>query len=155
MNILRKMLQEVNIRKTVITAAIGVPVVAFINYLAKDGGKAFFQEHLFTIRFSLAGLASVFTGLFLITLLVSHFIVKYRKLTIIEAQYGVKGKYLDITPEVVDLISGNRLNIRLSNGITGGYDPVPHVHKNAIIKYKLGRKEYKATISEGDRIIIP
>jgi hypothetical protein len=76
-------------------------------------------------------------------------------LTIISAKYGVKDKYTDITPELISLASNNKLDIRLSNGITGGFDPVPNVHKHAVIKFSFKNKMSRITVGEGDRITLP
>lgn len=137
----------------IFTAAIGVPVVALISKLAEDKGELLFKDY--EINLSIAKVLGFFVLVFLVYLLVNNFLVKRRKLSILEAEYGVPGSYVDITPEIQDFVLSNKLNAIISNGLTGGFDPKPGLHKRAVIKYKLGSKESKITIPEGDRAILP
>lgn len=138
---------------SILTALIGVPVVAFISKLAKDNGELFFRDY--EINLSLAKTAVFLVLVFLVYLVANNILVKRRKLSIVKAEYGVPGSFVDITPEIQDFVSNNALNVIISNGLTGGFDPKPNVHKRAVIRYKLGSKEDKLTVSEGDRASLP
>jgi hypothetical protein len=154
-----KLFKGINIRKfivqSVVAAAIGAPVFALISWLARDNGAMFFERREITLMTSIAQLVSFFLIILCASFLINYLIVRFRKLIITDAKYGVKNKYTDITHELNNFISNNKLNIRLSNGITGGFDPAPNVYKHATIDYMIGRRKLKLTVSEGDRIILP
>mgnify|MGYP000324201431 CR=1 FL=1 len=159
MKFLEQIFTGINIRKLIVTSVfssiVGLIVIGIYSQLARNGWELFYRSYEIKVDMSIARVALLFIFLMVISLIIGLFISKFRKLTILEANYGVKGKYTDITPELTEFISSNRLNIRLSNGITGGYDPAPHIYKHAVIKYAYGRKKNKVTINEGDRIVLP
>lgn len=140
---------------TVLAAAIGFPVITFLSWITKDSWEAFFRIREIELNFSIALIFAVTIFIILIYLVLNSWISGRRKLTITSAEYGVEDNYTNITPELTALISDNKLSIRLSNGITGGFDPVPGVHKHAKIQYNFRKKTRNATVGEGDRIVLP
>lgn len=140
---------------TVLAAVVGFPVISFLSWITKDSWEAFFRTRKVELNFSIALIFAVTIFIILIYLVLNSWISGRRRLTIMNAEYGVDGHYTNITPELTALISDNKLSIRLSNGITGGFDPVPGVHKHAKIQYNFRKKTRNVTVGEGDRIALP
>jgi hypothetical protein len=74
-------------------------------------------------------------------------------LEIINAFYGTEEENIDVTAELVKLVSGNKLETIVSNDIKG--DPVPGTRKKLIIEYNFNGITMKKECNEGDKVIIP
>lgn len=75
------------------------------------------------------------------------------KLEIISATYGTTEKVFDVTKNLSDLITEDRLGIVASNNIAG--DPHPGVIKDLKIQYKYQGQEHTRAVKEGQELIIP
>jgi len=100
--------------------------------------------------------AAVLLGLLAVIYLFFYFILKFSKFTIVEAKYGASRKYIDIANDLSKHIRDNRLNIELTNAIIGNdKDPVPHTTKICSVKYRVGRRGFTKTYTEGEFIKLP
>jgi hypothetical protein len=155
MNLLRNFFKGIDIKNAVASAMAGILLLVLFTWLSRDHWKVFFNIHTITLNISLARFLLGLILVIIFAIFVSVYIAKYRTLEIISAKYGVDRNYVDVTPQLKDIVSRNKINYLLTNGITGGLDPAEHIHKHAIINYKYGNQVTKITVSENDRIIIP
>lgn len=100
---------------------------------------------------------SVFIGLLLALLLIrvykKHFVFKRRELRIIDAWYGKGDQKINITRELNNAISENKLKLVLSNNIAG--DPAFGVEKEGCINYIYNKKELRREYKENEVIDLP
>lgn len=150
---IKKLINGVDFINAVASAVIGLLLLTLISWLSKNHWESFYKFHTFS--YSIARLTLIAIIVMIFVVIVSAYRTLFIKLEIISAKYGVTGRYVDVTPHVKEMVSGNKINFVLSNGITGGFDPAEQVPKHAIIVYRLGKKESKITVSERDRIILP
>ena len=104
---------------------------------------------LFKIQISIF---SILIGLLLSLLLIrvykKNIIFKRRKLIITDAWYGKDNQKINITRELNNAISENKLKLVLSNNIAG--DPAFGVGEEACIKYIYNQKELKREYKENE-----
>lgn len=148
----------VNLRLVIVTTAIGalvsLVVGSLVRWLTRNNGAAFFHSYKISFNLSIAEVVIVVAVIGIITFLMSRFTSQFNKLIIVDAQYGVNGQRVDITREMTAHIADNQLNLLISNAISG-YDPANGIHKNALVKYRYGKKQDQITVAEGERIVLP
>jgi hypothetical protein len=81
--------------------------------------------------------------------------IKLRRseLKIINAKYGADGGWVDITAELNELVSDNKLMALISNDIAG--DPLMGTRKAATIHYLWNRKKGNINVNEGEVLKLP
>jgi len=79
--------------------------------------------------------------------------IKNRKLKIIKATYGSDDNFIDITRELNNRVTDNKLKTVLSNDIAG--DPHRGIRKKGEIVYKFKGKKIKKDYIEGETIELP
>lgn len=77
--------------------------------------------------------------------------VAKNKLVIINAQYGINDKYIDVTDKLNQMIIDNKLSILASNELAG--DPIIGVPKELRIKYRFNDYEQKEEIAKENETI--
>jgi hypothetical protein len=84
-----------------------------------------------------------------------YFYITYHKnnLKIYKAVYGNNDRWIDITQELNQAISKNKLNIVLSNKIAG--DPIHGIQKIGKVKYSYDDMISVREYIEGDSVVLP
>ncbi len=77
-----------------------------------------------------------------------------RGLRIIRADYGVEGRFADVTQRLASQIQGDRLELRVDNYSMGG-DPADHQRKALTVWYVFDGHAALETIPEGGAISLP
>ena len=75
-------------------------------------------------------------------------------LRILRADYGVEGRFADVTQRVSSQIQGNRLALDVNNYTMGG-DPADHARKTLTIWYVFGGRAAVENVPEGGSISLP
>jgi hypothetical protein len=75
-------------------------------------------------------------------------------LTIVNAKYGIEGKFVDVTNIASKKVKNDRLCLSVSNDSFKG-DPAPLTRKKLILEYELDGKSEKVTLPEGVIVEIP
>ena len=124
-----------------------------VDVYSKSDGMSFVEaKDPATIKswlpLTISFIASIFTVLATIVL------ARKKKLTIISASYGKNDKYLDITSNLNDSITDNRLTVRVDNKLSG-IDPLAGMVKELKVKYSFGNKIGETTVNEGEYLILP
>jgi hypothetical protein len=73
---------------------------------------------------------------------------RVKPLRILRAQYGIEGKWTDVTPQVAGAVNNDQLWLRVSNSLFG--DPVPGRVKTLKIDYSVGSVTATIRFSEGE-----
>ena len=155
MNKLKKFLNGIDFKNAIVASIVAIVLTGLSSWLSKNNWHEFSRSHTISFSYSVSGLTVALIFILILTVLISGYISNFRKLEIIEAKYGVTGRYVDVTAQAREMIDRHKLDFPLTNGITGGYDPAEGTPKHATIRYKYGNKEYKTNIPEGERVIIP
>lgn len=77
-----------------------------------------------------------------------------RGLRIIRADYGVEGRFADVTQRLASQIQGEHLELRVDNNSMGG-DPADHQRKTLAVWYVFDGHAALETIPEGGAISLP
>jgi hypothetical protein len=77
-----------------------------------------------------------------------------RGLVILRAEYGTRGRWVDITERLQSRVVVNRLNVRVNNDLAGT-DPAPNVPKELRIRFRMDGREERRSYSEGQRLNLP
>ncbi len=77
-----------------------------------------------------------------------------RGLVILRAEYGARGRWMDITARLQSRVSANRVNVRVNNDLAGG-DPAPNVPKELRVRWRIDGREAQRTWTEGQRLTLP
>jgi len=75
-------------------------------------------------------------------------------LRILRADYGVEGRFADVTLRLASQIQGNRLALDVNNYTMGG-DPADHQRKSLTVWYMFDGRAAVETIGEGGTISLP
>lgn len=75
-------------------------------------------------------------------------------LRILRADYGVEGRFADVTQRLASQIQGNRLTFSVNNYTMGG-DPADHQHKALTVWYVFNGRAGVESVSEGGTISLP
>lgn len=75
-------------------------------------------------------------------------------LQILQATYGAGDRRRDVTDRVSALVSGNQLQIQVSNSVMGG-DPAEGQRKRLKVIYLMQGLRYQTTVAEGETLILP
>jgi len=75
-------------------------------------------------------------------------------LQILQATYGAGDRSRDVTDRVSALVSGNQLQVQVSNSTMGG-DPAEGQRKRLKVIYLLQGLRYQTTVAEGETLILP
>lgn len=74
-----------------------------------------------------------------------------RRLQILRAEYGARGRWMDVTDRLQARVATDRLNVRVNNEMAGG-DPAPNEPKTLRVRYRLNGREDERTVPEGQRL---
>ncbi len=74
-------------------------------------------------------------------------------LEIIEATYGARDRHIDVTSKLRSLIDRGRLHVYVGNQLGG--DPVKHVRKDLVVRYRHGGTTRSIRVQERDYLILP
>lgn len=77
-----------------------------------------------------------------------------RGLVILRAEYGARGRWVDITDRLQARVVLNRLSVRVDNDLAGT-DPAPNVPKELRLRVRVDGREERRTLSEGQRLTLP
>lgn len=107
----------------------------------------------FEISISIFSLSLSLLIIFISFKLYRKFIINRRNLKILDAEYGIQDKFINITNELNNAVENNRLKLVLSNNIAGD----PYVGKNKIgkIKYKFNGNKFEKEYKESEIIELP
>jgi len=75
-------------------------------------------------------------------------------LQIMDAKYGAREKFLDVTKILNNLVIDGKLDVKITNE-TMGEDPIPKVEKHLKIKYFYNNKVNSYECAEGERLVLP
>lgn len=79
---------------------------------------------------------------------------RYGDLRIISAKYGAGNRWLDVTATLQNLVSNNRLNVKVNNTNMGA-DPAEDQKKELVIEWEYQGQRRQSRLREGDYINIP
>ena len=96
---------------------------------------------------SICALILIFIGV------VSFKVLADEKIHIIEAKYGVKGIYCDVTHLVKNYVLEDSIRMQVTNNNLGG-DPAPGKGKKLLVLYEKGEQAYRKSIPEQGWFII-
>jgi len=74
-------------------------------------------------------------------------------LEIIEATYGARDHHIDVTNKLRSLIDHGRLHVYVGNQLGG--DPIKHVRKELVVRFRQGGTARSKRVQERDYLILP
>lgn len=80
-------------------------------------------------------------------------IIGKRSLKILNAEYGIQDKFINITNELNNSVENNKLRLVLSNNIAG--DPYVGINKIGKIEYKFNGNKFEKEFKEGETMELP
>lgn len=84
----------------------------------------------------------------------ARWFASHHGLRILRADYGVEGRFADVTQRLAPQIQDNRLALRVDNYSMGG-DPADHQRKTLTVWYVFDGRSGMETVNEGDSISLP
>src|SRR5215472_16241117 len=81
-------------------------------------------------------------------------VARRRALRILRADYGVEGRFADVTLRLASQVRGSRLTLDVNNDSMGG-DPADHQRKSLTVWYMFDGRAAVETIGEGGTISLP
>ena len=81
-------------------------------------------------------------------------LARWHGLRILRADYGVEGRFADVTQRLASQIQGNRLTASVNNYTMGG-DPADHQRKSLTIWYVFNGRAAVESVGEGGTISLP
>jgi len=74
-------------------------------------------------------------------------------LVITTARYGLGDHYVDVSQQLNDAITDDKLRVFVGNQLAG--DPCPNVAKNLILEYRFRDQTFQRTVNEGETLDLP
>jgi len=80
------------------------------------------------------------------------------RLEIVSAKYGRDdhpNRWVDVTKEIRDLLTNDKLHVTVSNTLFPYPDPLPNLVKDLVVTFKLGGREIETRATEGFDLDLP
>lgn len=77
------------------------------------------------------------------------------QLVISSANYGARGRGVDVTRQLQSMVRDNHISVKVTNQLCGECDPAPRVTKNLSVTYTVGGRQQRIDVPEGDYLQIP